>query len=527
MMRGMEIQWFPGHMLKTQRLIQEHRSQVDVFLEVVDARAPLATANPLLDELLGDKPRVVLLNKIDLADPRVTSAWKAWYDARPETRAVLISCKERKNLPAISQAVNELCAGKKWYGLRKVRGMIVGVPNVGKSSLINALVGGKKASVANKPGHTKGLQRINISEKFDLFDTPGILWHKFDDPAVGLRLAFLGSVKDEILSVSDLVRELVVEVTRLYPQAFASLWPDAVLVAGETEEQVFERIGGWAKRRGMLAKGAEVDWDRAFAALLSDFRGGKLGRFSLEKPNRAGAPVSGPVVQGKKEKTLNYTGIVFDFNGTLLWDMDLHEEVWHACARHHLGRDLTQDEWVHGVVGRTNAEIWPFLLGHTPDAAEVHRLSEEKEAAYRELLLAHPERVRLVDGAIELFEVCRAAGIAIAIGTAAGQTNKDFYVETFGLHRWFRPDHIVYDDGTMPGKPHPALFATAMRRLGQDPAKCIVVEDGILGIQAARAAGAGKVYGIWMSEADRAKLGTVPLDRVIHTYRDMSLADFE
>lgn len=282
-MRGMEIQWFPGHMLKTQRLIQEHRSQVDAFLEVVDARAPLATANPLLDQLLGDKPRVVLLNKTDLADPRTTSAWKAWYDQRPDTRAVLISCKERKNLPAIGQAVNELCAGKKWYGLRKIRGMIVGVPNVGKSSLINALVGGKKASVAPKPGHTRGLQRINISDRFDLFDTPGILWHKFEDPAVGLRLAFLGSVKDEILSVSDLVRELVVEITRLYPQAFASLWGDE---PASEPEQVFERIEAWARKRGMLAKGAEVDWDRAFAAVLTDFRTGKLGRFSLERPPR-------------------------------------------------------------------------------------------------------------------------------------------------------------------------------------------------------------------------------------------------
>jgi ribosome biogenesis GTPase A len=282
---GVDIQWFPGHMLKTQRLIQEHRSQVDAFLEVVDARAPLATANPLLDELLGDKPRVVLLNKIDLADPRVTSAWKTWYEARPDTRAVLISCKERKNLPAINQAVQDLCRDKKWFGLRKVRGMIVGVPNVGKSSLINALIGGKKASVAPKPGHTKGLQRINISDKFDLFDTPGILWHKFEDPVVGLRLAFLGSVKDEILSVSDLVRELIVTLTGLYPQAFAAYWPEAVKTGEETEEQVFARVEAWARKRGMLAKGGEVAWDRAYQALLADFRTGKLGRFSLERPS--------------------------------------------------------------------------------------------------------------------------------------------------------------------------------------------------------------------------------------------------
>lgn len=279
----MEIQWFPGHMLKTQRLIQEHRSQVDVFLEVVDARAPLATANPLLDGLLSGKPRVVLLNKTDLADPRVTAVWKAWYEARPETRAVLISCKERKNLPAIAGAVDELCRGKKWYGLRKIRGMIVGVPNVGKSSLINVLAGGKKASVANKPGHTKGLQRINVGEKFDLFDTPGILWHKFEDPTVGLKLAFLGSIKDEILSTSDLVRELVTAVSALYPGAFAELWAEPWKTS-DGPEGLFARIEAWGKRRGMLSRGAEVDWDRAFQALLGDFRSGKLGRFSLEKP---------------------------------------------------------------------------------------------------------------------------------------------------------------------------------------------------------------------------------------------------
>ena len=284
-MATMDIQWFPGHMLKTQRLIQEHRSQVDVFLEVVDARAPMATANPLLLELIGNKPRVILLNKIDLADPQVTSAWKAWFELQAETKAVLISCTERKNLPGILTAVNELCRDKKWYGLRKVRGMIVGVPNVGKSSLINALVGAKKASVAPKPGHTKGLQRINIAEKFDLFDTPGILWHKFEDPAVGQRLAFLGSVKDEILSVSDLVRELVTGVTRLYPKAFASYWDQPVDPEAEATE-VFARIEGWGLRRGMLAKGGIVDYDRAFQSLLAQYRTGKLGRFSLERPPR-------------------------------------------------------------------------------------------------------------------------------------------------------------------------------------------------------------------------------------------------
>ncbi len=275
----MIIQWFPGHMLKTQRLIQEHRGQVDVFLEVVDARAPRATSNPLLDELIAGKPRVVLLNKVDLADPQVTSSWKAWYESRPDTKAVLISCKERRNLPAIARAMQDLCRGQKWFGLRKIRGMIVGVPNVGKSSLINALAGGKKASVAPKPGHTRGLQRIAINDTFDLFDTPGILWHKFEDPAVGLRLAFLGSVKDEILSLSDLCVQLLLDVTARYPRAFAVLGEPA-----SDEAQAYDRIGAWALKRGMLSKGGEPDWDRAFQALVTDFRTGKLGPFSLERP---------------------------------------------------------------------------------------------------------------------------------------------------------------------------------------------------------------------------------------------------
>ena len=223
---------------------------------------------------------------------------------------------------------------------------------------------------------------------------------------------------------------------------------------------------------------------------------------------------------------MTYGGIVFDFNGTLLWDMDLHETVWNDVSRRHRGRPFSDDEWHHSVVGRTNAEVASLVLGHEPTAAEVEVFSEEKEIAYRELLLSLPERVKLVDGAVELFETCLGAGIEIAIGTAAGRSNVDFYVETFGLLKWFRRERIVYDDGTMPGKPDPALFSTAISRLGVEPARCIVVEDGVLGIRAARAAGAGKVYGIWASEADRTKLSKVPLERVIHTYRDMSLDDF-
>jgi len=223
---------------------------------------------------------------------------------------------------------------------------------------------------------------------------------------------------------------------------------------------------------------------------------------------------------------MTYQGIVFDFNGTLLFDMDLHEIVWRKVAEGHLGRPLAEDEFEHTFVGRTNAEIWPKVLGREVDSAEARTRSEEKEATYRDLLLSTPERIRLVDGAIELFELCLDNNIEIAIGTASGPTNVEFYIETFHLHRWFKPQSIVFDDGTMPGKPHPALFSTAIARLGLVPAQCLVVEDGVLGIQAARAAGAGKVYGIGSDEAGRAKVQAAGVDRVIHTYRDVTLADF-
>ncbi len=281
----MDIQWFPGHMLKTQRLIQENLGKVDVFLEVVDSRAPLATSNPLLEKLIQGKPRVVLLNKIDLCDSHILALWRQWWDARPETLSVPISCKERKNLPALRQAAEKACRHKKWFGLRRVRAMIVGVPNVGKSTLINSLSGGHKASTAPKPGHTKGLQRIN-TEAFDLVDTPGILWHKFEDPEVGIRLALLGSIKDEILSSLDLAAQLYRFLARDYPKA-AERHFGAVVEGADP----WVYLEAWGRRHGMLKHGGEVDEERLAQNLLAQFRTGKLGRFSLEKP-----PIDFPAV---------------------------------------------------------------------------------------------------------------------------------------------------------------------------------------------------------------------------------------
>lgn len=275
----MEIQWFPGHMTRAKKLIQENRGKVDVFLELVDARAPQTCRNPLLGDLIGDRPRVVIMNKIDLADPQLTALWKKHFEAQPETAVVMVSSKERKNLPSISAACTELCRGKKWFGIRKIRGMIVGIPNVGKSTLLNALAGGHKASVAPQPGHTRGIQRIKVSEDFELLDTPGILWHKFDDPAVGERLAMLGSVKDDVVDFHSLTLKTIEFLLARYPSVLAGRYK----VDGQGAEPVvvLERI---ARQRGWISKGAEPDWDRTCQAVMTDLRTGALGRISLERP---------------------------------------------------------------------------------------------------------------------------------------------------------------------------------------------------------------------------------------------------
>jgi ribosome biogenesis GTPase A len=268
-------------MLKTQKLIEEYRDKVDVFFEVVDARAPLSTSNPLLDKLLGSRPRVVVLNKVDLADPWITAEWKRWYESKPETRVALISCKERKNLPTIMKEAEEFFRHKRWFGERKIQAMIVGVPNVGKSSLINALSGGRKASVAPKPGHTKGIQRINCGERLALLDTPGILWHKFEDPEVGVRLAMLGAVKDEILETSDLCERITDFLRRDYPAMAAEYFR---MDQTQPDEGTVDCLERWGRKRGMLVKGGLVAWDRVYQTLLAEFRTGRICRFSLESP---------------------------------------------------------------------------------------------------------------------------------------------------------------------------------------------------------------------------------------------------
>ncbi len=274
----MTIQWFPGHMTKTTKLIKDSRSSVDVYLELLDARAPISTRNPLLDQLIGDKARVVILNKIDIADSMTTTAWKARLEQEVNTRVVLVSSKERLNLAAIVLACQQATKSKV-KSLATVRAMIVGIPNVGKSTLINALCHGHKVSVAPKPGHTKTLQKIRLSENFELVDSPGILWHKFDDPLTGQRLAMLGAIKDDVYDFSIIVDLTISFLLEHYPTALKERYKLTGL--DNNSQSIIQEIGN---KRGFLVKGGLIDLERTQIMLMNDFRSGALGKFSLEHP---------------------------------------------------------------------------------------------------------------------------------------------------------------------------------------------------------------------------------------------------
>lgn len=275
----MQIQWFPGHMANTTKMIKEQRGKVDVFLELLDARAPLSCRNPLLDELIGDMPRVIVLTKSDLADPQVTQAWAKRFGGRPATRVVQVSAPAKQNLGAIPATCIDLVKSLKPKKEGPVRGMIVGIPNVGKSTLINALARSKKASVAPKAGHTKGPQKITISEQFELVDTPGLLWHKFEDPIVAERLAMLGAIKDDIYDFHGICLLSLEFLADRYPATLAARYRLA-----SVEEEAAALLEEIARKRGYLVKGGGIDIERTCTTLMNDLRGGALGRISLEKP---------------------------------------------------------------------------------------------------------------------------------------------------------------------------------------------------------------------------------------------------
>ena len=277
------VQWFPGHMTKTKRHIEKLLSQVDAVAEIVDARVPLSSRNPELDKLIRGKPRILLLNKCDMADPVKTAAWHTYFEQRG--MAVLdISCKDnsgvKRFIPLCLEVLADKLAKYAANGMqgRAIRVMIVGIPNVGKSTLINRLLGASRIKAEDRPGVTRGEQWISLGDGMELLDTPGILWPKFDDPKVGELLAFTGAVKDTVVDIETLAVRLIETLLTLYPDAIPSRYG----VSTEYDAFVYEILERIAVARHFIQKGAEPNTERAAAVLLDEFRGGLLGRITLE-----------------------------------------------------------------------------------------------------------------------------------------------------------------------------------------------------------------------------------------------------
>lgn len=278
----MLIQWFPGHMAKTKRLIIEHLKAVDVAAELLDARIPLSSANPIVEELLSGKPRIVILNKADLADPGMTKAWESYYK-RKGVAAVSMSCgngkDKKKFLRLIKEAVGPMLEKWKRRGLktRSARIMILGIPNVGKSTLINFISGTAAARTANTPGHTRGKQWVRLSQGLDLLDTPGVLWPKFEDQVAALRLAATGAIAGDVFDADTVVPELMRVLARTAPDALREKYG---IEDAAADPQILLAQAG--KRRGCILPGGAIDYARAQTMILNDFRSGKLGRITLD-----------------------------------------------------------------------------------------------------------------------------------------------------------------------------------------------------------------------------------------------------
>ena len=294
---GMNIQWYPGHMTKTRRMIAEQIKNVDAVCEILDARIPLSSRNPDVDQLTAGKPRLVILNRADQADAAATRRWADWF--RRQGWAVLeTDARSGAGAARFAPAVRELLADKlaawaeKGQAGRVVRVMILGIPNVGKSTFINRIAGRKTAKAEDRPGVTRSKQWVPIDKGLELLDTPGILWPKFEDQSVGLNLAFTGAVKDDVLDVETLGCYLMTYLGERYPAALKAGYKLPALPGRqEGEDDVaygYRLLEAAGKRRGFLVSGGEVDTERMARILLDEFRGGKLGRFTLEEPPEDG-----------------------------------------------------------------------------------------------------------------------------------------------------------------------------------------------------------------------------------------------
>lgn len=282
------VQWFPGHMAKTRRLIKESLSMVDAVTEILDARIPLSSRNPEIEQITAGKPRIILLNKCDVADERITREWINYFERKGFT-ALPVDCRSGKGLGAYRPAVRKVLAEKiksneqKGMAGKSLRVMVVGIPNTGKSSFINRMAGKNRAQVADRPGVTRHNQWFNIGNGIELLDTPGVLWPKFDDPSVGDKLAFIGSVKDTVLDSETMAVRLIDVLKKEYPNTLSQRYKINGIDFAETESfEILEILG---KKRGMLISGGEIDTERASVTLLDEYRAGKLGKISMETPH--------------------------------------------------------------------------------------------------------------------------------------------------------------------------------------------------------------------------------------------------
>ncbi len=279
----MTVQWFPGHMAKTRRLIKESLPLVDAVCELVDARLPSSSRNPEIDEITGGKPRIILLNKCDLADEKATERAIAAFSQR-NIKALPVDCRSGKGLDKFQGAVRSVLAEKiaanekKGMGGKPLRVMVVGIPNTGKSSFINRMAGQNRAKVADRPGVTRGNQWFSIGQGIELLDTPGVLWPKFEDPEVGFRLSFIGSVKDEILDSQEIAVRLLKLMQSEYPANLAARYK----IEDFEDLEPYELLELIAQKRGMLLRKGEYDTERAAVMLLDEFRDGRLGRITLD-----------------------------------------------------------------------------------------------------------------------------------------------------------------------------------------------------------------------------------------------------
>ena len=281
----MNIQWYPGHMTKTRRKMEEDLKLVDAVCELVDARIPISSRNPDIDAICGNKPRMMILNRIDLADPETTSAWSDYF-RKKGWAVVRTDCKSRKGIDRFQPAVRELLAEKlqryqeRGFVNKPLKLMVVGIPNVGKSTFINQVAGRKGAKAENRPGVTRGKQWVTVDKGLLLLDTPGILWPKFDDEEVGRRLAYTGAVKSDVLDIETLACHLIEMLWKRYPDALRQRYK----IDLPEDAQGYELLTEAGRKRGFLLSRGEIDTERMARVLLEEFRSCKIGKFSLETP---------------------------------------------------------------------------------------------------------------------------------------------------------------------------------------------------------------------------------------------------